>query len=327
MVALCEHMPRPSPQTDRVVAVVELLTAHPGADFTLAELARRLGVNKPTCYPMLAALTRSGWLIRHPTRKTYRLGPALVPVGRAAAAGAPVVDLARPRMVELAEACGLACLALAPSADALVVAELVASPAPGGKAFGLRLGDRIPPRPPLGAVLVAWRGDEAIDAWLSDGGSGGSPVPPDRRSRFARDLAAVRERGYAVELRAPIQERVAWLADQLRTAVRDHRATAHIHDLVDQAIGELADEDVLLTDIEPDRSYRVSSINAPVFDVDGSVALTLCLIDAPAALPGAEVAAVGGRVRDVTADITRLLGGRPPVADDRRGRGPAASLR
>jgi len=302
-------MPRPSPQTDRVVAVVELLTAHPAADFTLAELARRLGVSKPTCYPMLAALTRSGWLLRHPTRKTYRLGPALVPVGRAAATGTPVLDLARPRMVELAEECGLACLALAPSGDALVVAELVASPAPGGKAFGLRLGDRIPPRPPLGAVLVAWQGDSAIDMWLR---GGGSPAPPERRARYLRDLAAVRERGYAVELRAPIQERVAWLADELRTAVRDRRATAHIHDLVDQAVGELTDEEVLLTDIAPDRSYRVSSINAPVFDVDGSVALTLCLIDAPTPLPGTDVAATGNRIRAVTTDITRLLGGRLP---------------
>jgi DNA-binding IclR family transcriptional regulator len=258
---------------------------------------------------MLAALTRSGWLLRHPTRKTYRLGPALVPVGRAAAVGAPVLDLARPRMVELAEERGLACLALAPSADDLVVAELVAAPAPGGRAFGLRLGDRIPPRPPLGAVLVAWRDEAAIDAWLR---GGSSPAPPERRSRYLRDLAAVRERGYAVELRAPIQERVAWLADELRTAVRDRRATAHIHDLVDHAIGELTDEDVLLTDIDPDRSYRVSSINAPVFDVDGTVALTLCLIDASTALPGAEIAATGERVREVTAEITRLLGGRPP---------------
>lgn len=304
-------MPRPSPQTDRVIAVVELLTAHPGADFTLAELARRLGVSKPTCYPMLAALTRSGWLLRHPTRKTYRLGPALVWAGRAAAAGAPVADLARPRMVELAEECGLACLGLVPSADALVVAELVVSPTRDGKAFGLRLGDRIPPRPPLGAVLVAWQGDEAIDDWL---GGSGSTVPPARHSQYARDLAVIRERGYAVELRAPIQERVAWLADELRTAVRDRRATAHIHDLVDQAIGELADEDVLLTDIEPDRSYQPSSINAPVFDVDGSVALIVCLIDAPAPLPGADITAVGERVRDITTEITRTLHGRPPPA-------------
>jgi DNA-binding IclR family transcriptional regulator len=302
-------MPRASPQTDRVISVVELLTTHPGADFTLSELARRLGVSKPTCYPMLAALTRSGWLLRHPTRKTYRLGPALVPAGRAAAAGAPVVELARPRSAELAETCGLACIGLVPSADALVVVDLVESPHPGGKAFGLRLGDRIPRRPPLGAVLVAWQGEDAIDAWLR---RGAPDVPEGRRSQYARDLAAVRERGYAVELRAPIQERVAWLADELRTAVQDRRATADIHDLLDQAVGELADEDILLTDIDADRSYQPSSINAPVFDVDGSVALVVCLIDAPAPLPGPEIVAVGERVREVTTELTRSLRGRPP---------------
>jgi DNA-binding IclR family transcriptional regulator len=302
-------MPRASPQTDRVVAVVELLTAHPGADFTLAELARRLGVSKPTCYPMLAALTRSGWLLRHPTRKTYRLGPALVPAGRAAAAGAPVVELARPRMAELAETYGLACVGLAPSADALVVVDLVESPAPGGKAFGLRLGDRIPPRPPLGAVLVAWQGDDAIDAWLR---RGAPTVPEGRRSRYVRDLAAVRDRGYAVELRAPIQERVALLADELRTAVRDRRATAQIHDLLDQAVSELADEDVLLTDIVADRSYQPSSINAPVFDADGSVALVVCLIDAPDPMPSLDIVAVGERIREVTSELTRSFLGRPP---------------
>ena len=303
-------MPRASPQTDRVIAVVDLLTAHPGADFTLAELARRLGVSKPTCYPMLAALTRSGWLLRHPTRKTYRLGPALVPAGRAAAAGAPVVELARPRMAELAETFSLACVGLAPSADALVVVDLVESPASGGKAFGLRLGDRIPRRPPLGAVLVAWQGQDAMDAWLRRG----SPdVPEGRLSRYARDLAAVRERATPIELRAPIQERVAWLADELRTAVRDRRETADIHDLLDQAVGELADEDVLLTDIDAERFYRPSSINAPVFDVDGSVALVVCLIDAPAPLPGPDIVAVGERVRDVTTELTRSLRGRPPA--------------
>jgi DNA-binding IclR family transcriptional regulator len=302
-------MPRASPQTDRVIAVIELLTAHPGADFTLAELARRLGVSKPTCYPMLAALTRSGWLLRHPTRKTYRLGPALVPAGRAAAAGAPVVELARPRMAELAETCGLACVCLAPSADALVVVDVVGSAASSGKPFGLRLGDRVPPRPPLGAVLVAWEDDDAIDAWLRRASSN---APEERLARYTGDLAAVRERGYAVELRAPIQERVALLADELRTAVRDRRATAHIHDLLDQAVSELADEDVLLTDIDAERSYLPSSINAPVFDVDGSVALVVCLVDAPAPLPGPAIVAIGERVREVTTELTRSLRGRLP---------------
>jgi DNA-binding IclR family transcriptional regulator len=309
-------MPRPSPQTERVIAVVDLLAAHPGEDFTLAELARRLGVSKPTCYPMLATLTRAGWLLRHPTRKTYRLGPALVPAGRAAAAGAPVLDLARPRMAALAEASGLTCMGLAPSADDLVVVELVGPPGPAGPggAFGLRLGDSIPPRPPFGAVLVAWHGDEAAEAWLHAGGATG-----DRRRRYEADLAAVRRRGYAVELREPIQERIAWLADQLRSAVADRGATDHgatarsIHDLVDQAVGDLADEHVLLTDIDPDRTYRPSSINAPVFDPEGAVALIVCLIDARSALPGRDVAALGEDVRSMTSEVTRALRGRPPV--------------
>jgi DNA-binding IclR family transcriptional regulator len=309
MVALCEHMPRPSPQTDRVIAVVDLLATYPGEDFTLAELARRLGVSKPTCYPMLATLTRAGWLLRHPTRKTYRLGPALVPAGRAAAAGAPVLDLARPRMASLAEAAGLTCMGLAPSADELVVVELVgpASAVGAGGAFGLRLGDSIPPRPPFGAVLVAWHGDETVEGWLRAGGAAG-----DRRRRYEADLTAVRRRGYAVELREPIQERIAWLADQLRSAVADRGAVAHIHDLVDQAVGDLADEHVLLTDIDPDRTYRPSSINAPVFDPEGAVALIVCLIDARTAMPGRDIAALGEQVRSMTTDLTRALRGRPP---------------
>jgi DNA-binding IclR family transcriptional regulator len=304
-------MPRPSPQTERVIAVVDLLATYPGEDFTLAELARRLGVSKPTCYPMLATLTRAGWLLRHPTRKTYRLGPALVPAGRAAATGAPVLDLARPRMASLAESSGLTCMGLAPSAEDLVVVELVRPPGlaggPGG-AFGLRLGDTIPPRPPFGAVLVAWHGDEAVDAWLRAGGATG-----ERRRRYEADLAAVRRRGYAVELREPIQERIAWLADQLRSAVADRGAAAQIHDLVDQAVGDLADEHVLLTDIDPDRTYRPSSINAPVFDPEGAVALVVCLIDARTTMPGRDVADVGERVRSMTAEITRSLRGRLPV--------------
>jgi DNA-binding IclR family transcriptional regulator len=304
-------MARPSPQTERVVAIVDLLATYPGEDFTLAELARRLGVSKPTCYPMLATLTRAGWLLRHPTRKTYRLGPALVPAGRAAATGTPVLDLARPRMASLAEASGLTCMGLAPSADELVVVELVRPPAlagVAGGAFGLRLGDSIPPRPPFGAVTVAWQGEEAAEGWLRAGGATG-----DRRRRYEADLVAVRRRGYAVELREPIQERIASLADQLRSAVADRGATARIiHDLVDQAVGDLADEHVLLADIDPERTYRPSSINAPVFDPEGAVVLVVCLIDARSAMTGRDIAGVGEQVRSMTADLTRALRGRMP---------------
>jgi DNA-binding IclR family transcriptional regulator len=77
-------MARTSPPTDRVVATVSLLAARPDQPLSLAELTRRLGVNKSTGHAILASLVAAGWVLRDPTRKTYRLGPALVALGRSA---------------------------------------------------------------------------------------------------------------------------------------------------------------------------------------------------------------------------------------------------
>src|SRR5207248_704067 len=73
--------PRPAPGAERVVAVLNFLTAHPDESFTLSELARRLGLNKATCHALLMTLTEAGYVLRHPTRMTYMLGPALVAAG------------------------------------------------------------------------------------------------------------------------------------------------------------------------------------------------------------------------------------------------------
>jgi DNA-binding IclR family transcriptional regulator len=112
---MCNHrrVARPSPQTNRVVALVEILAARPNEALTLADVTRRLGVNKSTCYSMLQALTEVGWLLRDPFHKTYRLGPALVAVGRAASSGFPALDFVRPAMIELSRGVGSHCVALA----------------------------------------------------------------------------------------------------------------------------------------------------------------------------------------------------------------------
>src|SRR2546422_354077 len=64
-------MARPSPQTDRLISVVDLLASRPGEGLTLSDIARRLGLSPVTCHPMLASLLGAGWLVRHPTRKTW----------------------------------------------------------------------------------------------------------------------------------------------------------------------------------------------------------------------------------------------------------------
>lgn len=78
---------RRSPPTERVVQVLDHLVAHPEARFGLSELARRLGMSKPTCLGILTALTDAGYLMRHPADRSYGLGPALIVAGRAAQRG------------------------------------------------------------------------------------------------------------------------------------------------------------------------------------------------------------------------------------------------
>src|SRR5205807_5671765 len=56
--------PRPAPGAERVVAVLNFLTAHPDESFTLSELARRLDLNKATCHALLMTLTDAGYLLR-----------------------------------------------------------------------------------------------------------------------------------------------------------------------------------------------------------------------------------------------------------------------
>src|SRR2546429_7688617 len=106
---------RPSPQTDRLITLVDLLTARPHDGLTLSEIARRLGVTPATCHPMLASLTQAGWLMRHPTRRTYRLGPAIIAPRHSAAAGFPALDFAPPVVAEVQRDLRLAVLAAVPS--------------------------------------------------------------------------------------------------------------------------------------------------------------------------------------------------------------------
>ena len=105
-------MPRTSPPTERVVATMALLAERPDAALSLAELTRRLGVNKSTGHAILTSFAAAGWVLRDPTRKTYRLGPAMVALGRQAGASFPALDFARAALVDLSREFAATCAAL-----------------------------------------------------------------------------------------------------------------------------------------------------------------------------------------------------------------------
>src|SRR4051812_7379304 len=103
-------MARPSPQTDRVIATINLLASAPeGA--TLTEIARAVGQEPSTWQHMRAALTASVFLVREPSDRRYHLGPALVAPGQVALARYPVLAAARPEMDVLSRRFDLPCYA------------------------------------------------------------------------------------------------------------------------------------------------------------------------------------------------------------------------
>jgi DNA-binding IclR family transcriptional regulator len=289
-------MARTSPPTDRVVATITLLAAHPDEPMTLAELTRRLGVNKSTGHAILASLGGAGWVLRDPARKTYRLGPALVALGRTAAESFPALDFARPTLSELSREFGASCAALGVGDGEITVLDQVGDPR--GAPTGFRIGVSFPLRPPLGAAVLAWADDAVRDSWLA-------LVPPDTRDYYRDALLTTHDRGFAVEIWSTPVARVRELVMLLGT---DPSTDSVLDRLTDELA---AHEEFLAVTLEPDAEYAVNVVNAPVFDHTGHVTLVLSLTGFGRPLRGHEVLAAGARLVAATTELTAALSPRP----------------
>ncbi len=289
-------MARPAPAVERTTALLDFLAAHPTQPWSLSELARRLDLNKATAHSMLTALTDAGYLVRHPIRKDYALGPALIGVGRAALEQYPVVDFARPEMRRLADDLGLECLASASVDGDMVILDRIGTPRP--LTVSVAVGQRVPIAPPFGTAFVAWEPPDGVERWLARAAT--SITEPERAS-YAAALAAVRERGYSVTLEADTHARLG-------------RALTDAPDDVGALVDELGHEDYLLIDPVPAASYRVNHLAAPVFDADGGVTVLLALIGFRGTVTGAEVTALGERLVRAAEAVTTSVHGRMPAA-------------
>ena len=156
---------RSSPPTERVVAVLEFLAAHPNDRFGLSELARRAGITKPTCLGILTTLTEAGYLVRddgdNGRNKTYRLGPALIALGHRAQEAMRVSPAARAELRRLAAEFGTTAAVSAVIDDRITVLDLVGPP---GVDVGVSVGQSYPFAPPVGLMFVLWD-PAALRAW------------------------------------------------------------------------------------------------------------------------------------------------------------------
>jgi DNA-binding IclR family transcriptional regulator len=285
---------RRSPQTERIIDLINLLTVDPsGQGVTISELARRLGVSKATCYPMLEALTSAGFLIRNASRKTYHLGPALIAAGNAASRRAPTLELAREAMLWLGLELQRSAWLYQVDGTHLRVIDQAWQPRDGTPP--IRVGEQYAAIPPRGAAFVAWATPKQIESWLDR-----ASVSPEERVRYLAQLATIRADGYAVTLQETPVDQLRELAAQLANAP----GPVERSQLVDRMAPQLAmGPGALLCAPTHDRQYSVNSIDAPIFTGSGEITLALGLTNL-SSISGREIIELAEQVKKSANAIT-----------------------
>lgn len=165
------------------------------------------------------------------------------------------------------------------------------------------LGRRLPFVPPWGTVFLAWAPEDEVEAWYRSGSV--EPGTP-RREGLDRELAAIRERGWAYTPYSDQTEQLQAIYDQLDA----HGPTPALERQLRAAV-ESADPGAARSGTAwgaDDRSTpAIQSLRVPVFGPDGAVELALSASGLSPALTRAEVEELAARLIRSAAAISDSL--------------------
>ncbi|OBF16566.1 helix-turn-helix domain-containing protein [Mycobacterium sp. ACS4331] len=246
---------RTSPPTERVVQILDFLADHPDQRFGVSELARRLGLSKPTCLGIVTTLGDAGYVLRDPVDKTYRLGPALIRLGHRTQESLRVSPGAREELSRLSARFGATAALSGVIDDRITLIELVAPP---GARSGVEVGQSYPFAPPIGLMFVLWD-EQALRDWLSK-----EPTLPLRTktARLHRVVETCRRDGYLVERLTPGGRRLYALMAGVSTELPDE-----LRALLGELVSDIGERVYLRDEATPeDTSHDISVMSAPVFD-------------------------------------------------------------
>lgn len=268
----------PSPPTERVIAVMQLLAAEPDRSFSLADITRRLDISRATGHAILTTLAAHQWVLRDEASAGYSCGPAIAALGR------PSNNRAfRPVLAELSESIGTQVLLVRRDGASLQIVDTVGESLTAPR---LGAGFRVPLVAPFGRDYVAWAAESAQQAWL------GAGQPATRlRKRLAAVLQETRRRGYVIERLSPEYIRVY---SALRALAIDGEPDAITRRLA-WSFADLTLVDYLPGELDDSGPHQIATIAAPVRDADGLVAMSVSA--APfSALTAAQVTDIGAQV-------------------------------
>jgi DNA-binding IclR family transcriptional regulator len=293
-------MARSTPAVRYAAEMLEFLADDPRSEYTLSEIARAIGHNKASCSGILHTMEQSGLVTRHPIRKRYSVGPALIRLGAAANERFRVIGVASAEVTKLAKELGVEWNISAPIGGFIV--ELAASYR-RVPFFGLEVGQKVPFAAPVGAVYIAWSSDEEIEEWIQRAESG----PPDdaRRERHRQSAQAIRIRGYSIGVQSDVYAKIL-------DAVSSTTGDLEGDDGSEQVLGILRDtssDDYSLIDLRARADHHVVFIAAPVFDAARRVIGALNLVGFGAPLSGDDIDAIGQRLLQRAGAVSEALMG------------------
>lgn len=183
--------------TERLVAAVERAVAVLGEladapdDLGTNEIARRTGINASSVSRLLATLSKDQYVRRVPGTGRYRLGLRLIQLGNAALARVDFREVVRPHLSALMDATGETATLSVPGGDTTITVDFVQSPSSVRSVAEIGRPS-IAHATSTGKVFLAYGGtlpDGPLHAY--------TPRTITDRRQLAREVAAVRERGWA----------------------------------------------------------------------------------------------------------------------------------
>ena len=247
---------RASPPTERVVAVLDFLAEHPHDRFGLSDLARRLGLSKPTCLGIVTSLAAAGYLVRDPDDKSYRLGPSLITLGHKAQESMRVSPAAREQLRRLSARFDVTVALSGVIDDRITLLDLAV---PAGTRPGVDVGQSYPFAPPVGLMFVLWD-DVSLRAWFMKEPTIQLRTNTDRLNRV---ISECRTDGYLVERLTPGGRRLYALMAGMSSDLPDE-----LRALLGELISDIGERVYLRSENRRARDARsdISVISAPVFD-------------------------------------------------------------
>ena len=162
----------------------------------LTELARQLGLTKPNVYRLLSTLSTLGYVKKDPLTSLYSPTLKMWEMGSLLVRDVDLVSVAGPRLRRLCDEARESVQLAVFDAGFAVYVDKVDSPHPL-KAM-TTIGSRLPATAvSTGKALLAWAPSEALDMAFAHV-KRYTPATLMRRKDIEADLAATRERGYAI---------------------------------------------------------------------------------------------------------------------------------